>query len=165
MPIPRVCKHCKKKFSVKPFWVKRGAGIYCSAKCQHLGKRNGKMMPCYICDKITYKAGKALRHSKSQKFFCSKSCQTKWRNSEFIGEKHANYTTGRSSYQTVLTRHKVPAICKMCSTTDRRVLVTHHIDKNRTNNKLSNLVWLCHNCHFLVHYHKGMGQKLMGLMV
>jgi predicted HNH restriction endonuclease len=30
----------------------------------------------------------------------------------------------------------------------------HHIDKDRTNNTLKNLAWLCHNCHYLVHHDK-----------
>ncbi|MBI4281264.1 HNH endonuclease [Candidatus Uhrbacteria bacterium] len=34
---------------------------------------------------------------------------------------------------------------------NNRVLLVHHIDENRKNNVLSNLVWLCRNCHFLVH--------------
>jgi predicted HNH restriction endonuclease len=31
------------------------------------------------------------------------------------------------------------------------VLAVHHVDQNRTNNKVTNLAWLCHNCHHLVH--------------
>jgi predicted HNH restriction endonuclease len=25
------------------------------------------------------------------------------------------------------------------------------VDKNRKNNKIKNLIWLCRNCHFLIH--------------
>jgi 5-methylcytosine-specific restriction endonuclease McrA len=45
-------------------------------------------------------------------------------------------------------------ICKRCGTEDKRVLEAHHIDSNRKNNTIQNLVWLCRNCHHLVHNHK-----------
>ncbi len=146
------CKTCKKEFSVKPFWVKNGGGIYCSLTCKYEGTRNGKIMPCFICGKQKYKTLKQIKRSKSGKFFCDKSCQTIWRNQEFIGPKHANWKTGRNAYRSVLTRHKVPKICLVCKSKDERILAVHHIDHDRLNNKLSNLTWLCHNCHFLVHH-------------
>lgn len=50
-------------------------------------------------------------------------------------------------------RQSIPKICRLCKTKDIRVLAVHHIDKNRKNNKISNLAWLCHNCHLLVHHY------------
>jgi 5-methylcytosine-specific restriction endonuclease McrA len=32
-------------------------------------------------------------------------------------------------------------------------LIVHHIDENKTNNKLDNLVTLCRACHALIHHH------------
>jgi len=29
----------------------------------------------------------------------------------------------------------------------------NHIDSNRKNNNLNNLIWLCMNCYYLVHNH------------
>jgi hypothetical protein len=151
MPIIRKCKECKKEFRTKPFFIKLGQGIYCSAGCHHKGMRNGKLVKCFVCGKEVYKSLKSLQGSKSKKYFCTKNCQTIWRNSLYIGPKHANYISGRFSYRSVMSRNKVPQICIVCKTTDFRVLAVHHIDQNRKNNKLSNLVWLCHNCHHLVH--------------
>lgn len=152
MPIVK-CRICRSKFYAKPFWLKRGFGTYCSAKCQHTGQRTGRIVKCFLCGTESYKTKKALTHSKSGKFFCSKSCQTKWRNSIFIGEKHANWRSGRFAYKTVLTRANVKKICKLCGTKDARVLAIHHVDLNHFNNKIANLVWLCHNCHVLVHHY------------
>lgn len=147
------CKICAKKFNAKPFWIKKGYGKYCSPKCQYEGRKNGKLVPCHICGKEAYKTQKELRVSKSKKYFCTKSCQTRWRNSEFTGNKHANWKTGAHAYRSVLKRHKVPQICGLCRTRDPRILAVHHIDRNRRNNDLGNLIWLCHNCHFLVHHY------------
>ena len=152
MPIVS-CKICGKEFYTKPFWLKRGYGNYCSPKCQYEGRRNGRTIKCHICGKETYKSLAKLKNSKSKKYFCGKSCQTQWRNSVFVGPKHANWVHGRQSYKSVLTRHKIPAVCGVCRTKDRRVLAAHHMDRNRDNNKVSNLRWLCHNCHHLVHHY------------
>lgn len=165
MPLLKKCRICKKVFQTKPFFVKNGGGKYCSAVCHYKGLKTGKLVNCDICGKETYKTIKALRLSKSKKWFCSKSCQTKWRNSEFVGEKHANYITGRASYRSVLPRNKIPQICRLCRTQDARVLAVHHLDENRLNNELKNLVWLCHNCHHLVHHYVPEKKKLMVTIV
>ncbi len=164
MPIVR-CKMCSAPFYAKPSWLKRGVGKYCSAACQHEGKKNGKMVACFICGKEAYKQLRALKHSKSKKYFCSKSCQTKWRNAIFIGAKHANWKNGEYAYRTVLRRHNVFPVCRICKTKDTRILATHHIDKNRKNNKINNLAWLCHNCHFLVHHYDVVRSKFMEALV
>ncbi len=154
MPLIKRCKICDKVFQTKPFFVNNGGGKYCSVVCHHRGLRKGKVVKCNSCDKEVYKSLKALKNSKSKKYFCSKSCQTKWRNSEFIGSKHANWQHGKYSYRSVLARNGITKICNSCKIKDRRVLAVHHIDKNKLNNDVENLMWLCHNCHFLVHHYK-----------
>lgn len=165
MPLIKKCKICRKEFETKNFWIKKGWGKYCSTTCQYKGRRNGKYVSCFGCEKEIYRTKRDLGRSKSKKYFCTKSCQTNWRNSVFVGPKHANYTTGIFSYRSVLTRHKVPQICCLCKTKDTRVLAVHHIDKNRLNNKLENLAWLCHNCHFLVHHYDDERKKFMVAIV
>ena len=161
MPLIAKCKVCKKSFATKLSWVKNGWGKYCSVACHHKGLKTGKVVKCDICGRETYKTLKSLRVSKSQKWFCSKSCQTKWRNTEFVGERHGNYVTGRSAYRSVLIRNGVPRICRLCKTTDKRVLAVHHVDEDRMNNNVKNLTWLCHNCHHLVHHDRVEKQKLL----
>ena len=159
------CKQCGKRFYAKPFWLKKGWGKYCSATCQHIGMREGKNKSCHICGKVTYKQKKQLLRTKSGLFFCSKSCQTIWRNQLYIGAAHKNYKSGVFAYRATLERNKVPKICKLCKTEDSRVLAVHHIDKNRENNKLDNLAWLCNNCHFLVHHYEQERKRFMATIV
>lgn len=165
MPLIKQCIVCGSDFKTKPFFVERGEGKYCSRKCHHSGLKKGKYVACAICGTETYKTLKALTRSQSNKFFCGKSCQTKWRNVEFIGAKHANWKEGRYAYRSVLTRHGVPKVCCLCKTDDTRVLAVHHIDKNRTNNDVKNLAWLCNNCHFLVHHYENERKKFMEALV
>ena len=161
MPLLKKCKFCKKVFKTKPSHVKRGWGKFCSTECHHAGMKNGKLVRGHICGNEVSTTPKAIRLSKSRKWFCSKSCQTTWRNSEFSGPKHANYVNGLFTYRNLLSKTKVPKRCTLCGIDDIRVLAVHHVDENRNNNRVENLIWLCHNCHHLVHRYKGIKEKLM----
>lgn len=155
------CKVCKKEFKAKPSHIKNGYAKYCSRACGHEGMRKGTYKNCSVCGTSAYKTKKQLKNSMSGKFFCGKSCQTKWRNTFFSGKKHANWKHGRNVYRTILKKTGRKEICQICKTTDTRVLVVHHIDRDRENNTADNLAWLCCNCHFLVHhYNAGEGLGL-----
>lgn len=149
-----VCGICAKKFYVKPSHQKLGWGKYCSIDCRSKAQFKGEDVSCHVCAKKIHRSPSDIEHSKSGNHFCSKSCQTLWRNKYFIGEKHKNWINGISIYREIMFRSGQEEICKICKTTDKRVLSVHHIDKNRGNNSLSNLVWLCFNCHYLVHHDK-----------
>lgn len=151
------CQRCGNDMYVKPSHQALGFGKYCSRTCQFAAARKGEIIACDICGTKKYHQRKDIGNNKSGKFFCGKSCQTKWRNSVFIGEKHANWKHGEFVYQSVLRRSKRKRECQVCKTSDVRVLAVHHIDRNRLNNTEENLAWLCHNCHFLVHRH-GVGK-------
>jgi hypothetical protein len=151
--MPQVnCKQCSTEFYAKPSWLKNGYGKFCSVQCRQQGQKNGKKFKCHMCLKEIYRTSSGQQRSKSGKFFCNKSCQTLWRNSEVhIGANHPNWTTGQSSYRDRLRRSSEEQVCKRCNTDDIRILSVHHKDRNRDNNKLSNLIFMCHNCHYLVH--------------
>ena len=163
MPVIK-CNLCSKEFYAKPYFLKIGQAKYCSAICQYEARKKGRYIACNVCGKETYKQVKQLTKSKSGKFFCSKSCQTRWRNTEFIGSKHANYINGNSSYKSILNRHKITKICNFCGVNDPRILAVHHIDEDHHNNILKNLTWLCHNCHFLVHHDSVEKAKFLAIM-
>ncbi|KKR34901.1 MAG: hypothetical protein UT67_C0005G0013 [Candidatus Magasanikbacteria bacterium GW2011_GWA2_40_10] len=150
--MPQVnCKICKKEFYVKPYHQTLGYGKFCSRKCHFQSQRKGKYVLCAICGKESWKQLKALNGSASGKFFCGKSCQTKWRNKAFSGEKHPNWLGGEHTYKRVMHENKITPICNMCGIKDKRVLIIHHKDHNRKNNVIINLMWLCRNCHYLIH--------------
>ena len=161
----RYCDNCSNVFYVKPSWLKKGFGKFCSRGCQHKASRKGKEMPCYECGAPTYKQPKDLKRSKSKRYFCSKSCQTVWRNQLYIWNCHKNFTTGESTYRAAMKRSDKEKRCQHCKTNDFRVLAVHHVDKNRENNRLENLAWLCHNCHYLVHHYEGEREIFMAAIV
>lgn len=159
------CKCCQKEFEAKPSWLKKGHGIYCSNECSFKSRKQGKTVTCAICGKETYKQRRALQRSKSGKFFCGKSCQTVWRNNEYIRDKHPNWKGGTHSYRLDMLKNGPDPMCILCKSTDTRTLAVHHIDENRKNNEIENLAWLCHNCHHLVHHHKDERAKFMAAIV
>jgi 5-methylcytosine-specific restriction endonuclease McrA len=62
----------------------------------------------------------------------------------------SHYGNGKFSYREKAFReleHK----CAECGYTNVDALEVHHIDKNRDNNDISNLVILCANCHTIRH--------------
>lgn len=145
------CKVCKKQFYVKPYHIKLGYGKYCSKDCQNQGQRTGRFIICETCGKEDWKMQKQIRHSKSKKFFCSKSCQTIWRNQFYVGTKHPNWQGGEFTYHRIMKKHGAFPKCTKCGLEDKRVLLIHHVDHNRKNNVIGNLMWLCRNCHYLIH--------------
>jgi hypothetical protein len=146
------CLICTTNFYVKPSHLLKGWGKYCSIECRTQAQFNGKDLTCHICNNKIYRSKNQLSHSKSNLFFCSKSCKAKWRNSFFREERHPNWLDGNNAYRDILLRTGKKQICNSCKLEDTRVLIVHHIDHNRKNNKQSNLIWVCMNCHYLIHH-------------
>ncbi len=160
MPISS-CLVCLKKFNVKLNHQKRGWGKYCSIQCRNRSQMRGLYVICGNCGKSTYKSPKSLLHSKSKNYFCDKKCQASWRNKQYLGEKSKNWINGIRTYRNILRRSNAPEVCCLCGNSLKILLVAHHIDKNRENNDVTNLVWLCHNCHYLVHNDRDSSEKLL----
>lgn len=149
MPIVS-CKICAKNFYTKPNWLKKGHGKYCSRECQFKAQRRGKFVSCHRCGKVVWRQPHDLDRSKI--FFCNKSCMMKWRNKLQKGPNHPNWTGGRHiDRSALLIKIGIKPSCKRCSRKDQKALLVHHIDGNRYNDDVSNLIFLCHNCHHLVH--------------
>lgn len=157
------CKICSNLFYARPAHLKNNWGIFCSIECKGISQKTGKCVKCFTCGRNIYRTPKNLSSSKSTKYFCSKSCQTKWRNKEFSGFRHGRWIGGYSTYRKLLKNSNSKHICVLCKTRNTKVLAVHHVDGNHRNNILNNLAWLCHNCHHLVHRDKVEKQKFLGL--
>lgn len=149
------CKICRKEFKAKTSHLQRGWSRCCSKKCRDEAQKTGRFVSCDTCGKRIWRAPKEVERSKSGKFFCTKSCQTFWRNKVYSGSNHALWVGGSSSgfYRKKLLDSGISIICNICNEKDIRVLQAHHRDGNRQNNSVDNLVWVCVNCHYLIHNH------------
>lgn len=149
------CKKCRKPFIVKPNRLNRGWGKFCSRACQFEGMRNGTVVSCATCGKPVYRTPGDQQKTRSGRFYCSKSCFAKWKNKLWaFGEEHFNWKHGGGAYRNTMLRSNKTPICLNCKLKDIRVLIVHHIDEDRKNNRLDNLMWLCRNCHYLIHEYK-----------
>jgi 5-methylcytosine-specific restriction endonuclease McrA len=70
---------------------------------------------------------------------------------EAIQPAHYRGKTQSTDYRQFAFQH-LPYQCNRCQYADKRILVVHHKDRDRTNNNLSNLEILCPNCHAIEHW-------------
>jgi len=151
--IKRKCLVCRKEIKVKDSHAKKGWGKYCSRKCHSKTQFKGKWIECAHCGKQIYRTPKDFRRSKTKKFFCSVSCHCSWENkNRRCGENAPNWVAGQTVYRRLLKRCGRAEKCNACGIEDERILVVHHRDTNRKNNKPENLEWLCRNCHYIAHF-------------
>lgn len=107
---------------------------------------------CKNCGKEFNKNPAEIKKSKTGNVYCSRSCSNSMNNRLFkTGKLSPNYKNGNSSYRQIMLR-TCENECKDCGNQDVRVLEVHHIDGNRKNNEIDNLVILCANCHKIRHF-------------
>lgn len=147
------CIICAKQFRTRPSFIKVGWGRYCSMSCKGKDQKNGKIVFCSTCGRDVYRTPRDFsRKKKSKRFFCNKSCHAVWKNKTlFVGSGHPLWKSGHAAYRAIMLRGDVVPKCNYCGFDDLRALLVHHIDRDRRNNNLRNLQWLCHNCHYLEH--------------
>ena len=164
-----VCAYCGTEYEkeLKRFneAERKGSRHFCSQECKNAIKRNGEERPCGYCGKMVYRTKSELEKSKSGEVFCNKSCSTAFNNQFKSGENHVAYTNGVGSYRSKALRVQ-EHICSVCGwSEDERILEVHHIDEDRTNNDISNLIVLCPTCHrkITLGYYKLEENKLVKL--
>jgi hypothetical protein len=91
----------------------------------------------------------------NKKVTCSHACANKY----FAWKQGAKNYTGASdsvNYRDILFNYlkinNLPIVCVVCGEAD--VLDVHHIDENRNNNVVNNLIVLCPTHHFSYHRYK-----------
>lgn len=84
---------------------------------------------------------KILQSRIKENNFCSRECGNRYKNRDKI-----NIIDSTAYRRNAFLYY--PHKCKICGwSKDERVLEVHHIDENRDNNDISNLVILCPTCH------------------
>jgi hypothetical protein len=137
----------------------RHAGSRCR-KCYAKTQKTGKMYPCAQCESPVYKTEGHLRCAKRTKgVFCDRVCFSLF----YHGKNNPQYKHGNSYNpypkefrrirRSVLKRDGIK--CFLCGTEKapirpghvRTNLDVHHIDWDKENNDITNLVTLCLKCH------------------
>ena len=137
--VEKICLQCGEKFETVPSELKRGHGKFCSRSCSRT-YRNLHNNP--------------TNQESIRKKISQNHADVSGLNNPMYGRRGKlapGYIDGRNSfagetYRKVLLAHGVLPKCKLCNSSFGRIEV-HHIDGNRENNDLSNLVFLCQKCH------------------
>lgn len=113
-------------------------------------KSQQKWVNCIICNKLFHPGKNPNRKTCSDACFIIRMRQIQ------EGSQNSNWNGGFSQkhYQRIAKANKEWK-CRICKTEEN--LQVHHIDKDQSNNNISNLEILCVSCHAKVHYDKGDG--------
>lgn len=163
--ISQICKNCNMKFETTSRRLKAGEGKFCSKSCTSTYRHKNNLMPrkvtgklysCDYCGKDIYKTPSQVKLSKSGLFFCCREHKDK---SQVIGGSIAPKHYGNCKKMISSKSYRKKAFstyaneCNDCGWNEYvDVLVVHHIDGNRNNNELENLVILCPTHHYVRHY-------------
>lgn len=141
-PIINICSKCKIQFiSKKSHTVKQK---YCSRSCSQISKKNGIFKECINCKKQFYITPYRIKENSSRGKFCSNECRLiHW--SIEAKEKESAGSYRQNAWKVYEKK------CYDCGIKDERILIIHHIDGNRKNGLINNLIPVCHNCHCLRH--------------
>lgn len=130
-------------------------------RCWASTLRTGKLYPCGQCETPVYMTDGKMRCAKRTKgVFCDRQCFTMF----YTGKNNPQYVHGRSYIRRYpkefrLARKKILSRdghrCFLCQSESEMIgphkmrssLEVHHIDWNKHNNELWNLVTLCQPCH------------------
>lgn len=121
----------------------------CSRMCGSILKGSAVELDCAHCGSTFVRALSKLNNSKSGKYFCCRECKD-IAQSYMIEIQPEHYGTGESSYREKAFRAYRPICCR-CGFANIAALEVHHIDRDRSNNNISNLEILCANCHKVEH--------------
>jgi hypothetical protein len=106
---------------------------------------------CAFCKESFTRPLSKLKNSKSKIYFCSRHCKDEAQKikNKFTDIHPSHYGTGscKETYRRIALEN-LPHKCNRCGYNKLLgVLAVHHKDRDKSNNLVSNLEILCHNCH------------------
>lgn len=126
---------------------KLGYKNYCSPQCMAEARKSGQWADCAQCERTIWRSKTQLERSQSGRIFCSKHCATTYNNQFKVGNSHPNYKDGAGCTYRKRALETYGSRCRICGYDIEPVLQVHHIDSDRTNNNIKNLVVLCPTHH------------------
>ena len=166
--VTSICQQCGKEFRVKPYTIKKGGGKFCSRTCyaEHkksasLGENNNNWKAAVV-ERQCIQCGKTFTVFRGQlqsgaRVFCSRKCMGKYKETSVLGENNPNWKGGPVPYPRGWRKRLREQIrdyadrrCELCGKTEKqngRRLCVHHIDYDKNNLAIENLVALCTVCH------------------
>jgi len=133
------CKKCGYQWNVVAQNAMYGKQRNCP-ECEIDKKKTGDSIVCANCGKKIYRVKSKMSKSKSGLYFCNRNCSSTYFN-------HSSNIVSINNYRDKAIDY-YGAKCELCGDNeDIRLLDVHHIDENRCNNEINNLIVLCVKCH------------------
>jgi hypothetical protein len=148
-----ICSFCGSEFSRKKSMVKENN--YCTRSCYlSYSKSLRETMNCSYCDNELERYTSYVERSESGLFFCDRGCKIRFAPIHLSDDKHPLWNGGSGTYRRRALKHYGESChnedCDLKGTDiiiPSYMLDVHHIDSDRTNNALTNLIPLCIWCH------------------
>lgn len=158
-----VCENCSKETLQRI--RRKSVGRFCSKDCAstYHGKTHSVDVVCKWCSKQFRKRLSNLPKSKSGLYFCTRACKDEAQKLGGIKEiQPPHYGTSTIvDYRAKFDSEDL--VCTRCGYNEFRCAIDiHHIDKNRDNNDIANLVPLCSCCHMSLHRGAWKIEEIMG---
>lgn len=139
MKIVKSCLNCGQNFEAHLSEIKRGHGKFCLRSCATAFRNIHNNPTKDILVRLKISKHHADVNGKKNPMYGRK------------GELAPSYIDGRSKFKGEPYRRKLLAsgqesVCKICGESGEKLDV-HHVDGNRKNNQINNLIWLCKKCH------------------
>ena len=151
-----ICNNCNISFLKQIRFIKENN--YCCKECSWLGNTSETItVICSFCGIEFEKKKYKLKGSKSGYYFCCRECKNNalkkenWNNETYnYAPDHYGNSNGKGSYRRIAMEY-YDNKCEKCGYNDHiEILQVHHIDSNRENNNIENLIILCPNCHWSI---------------
>jgi len=146
------CSFCGADTWKREYFIMAHDNHFCSIECLGESRKTGVTINCKKCGKEFYRT--LAEYNKVKNHYCSKSCAISASNKLRLKEKHPNYKDGKASYRSWAFDHYGKECqnntCKLIEANIPMIeeeLDVHHIDGDRLNNSLENLIVLCVLCH------------------
>lgn len=154
------CQFCQKEFLADKREINRGNAKFCSRSCS--SKRKKPQSPntyCSYCGQVFYRNASKKKQGKNGIFFC---CRLHKDLAQRIGGikdiQPSHYGNNSSNYRAIAGRN-FPQECSECGYSKiPDILEVHHKNHNRKDNSVSNLCYLCPNCHQEHHFNSKSGR-------
>jgi hypothetical protein len=134
-----ICETCGNQFYVFPSRIKKGQVKYCSMKCY---SKNGENNP-FWGKRHNLNSIAKMSSSPNRPKFTSEDNPNKVR----FGENYIGKSLGW--WQRWFMRNI--GKCEICSLQCIEIMEIHHKNRNRKDNRRENLLYVCPNCHRLIH--------------
>ena len=142
------CDNCGNPFPKPKRFVGKGKREICSRDCLDAANQNRIKMNCAICGKEVWRNPSKV--GKNNLAFCCREHKEEAQTIKSGLLKCTHYADGSTIYRRTALEH-YGAKCEWCGFGIEALLEAHHINKNRYDNRIENLIILCLICHGLVH--------------